>query len=400
MDRTSTSPTLRLVVHIGPHKTGTTYLQSNFARQAEELKRRGWLYPRIGERVSTAHHDFSDSRRQFLAGEGRTVDDFRRMIAKADEQGLNLLLSSEGFQKWRANHFDAIRKLAGGRSLHLVYVLRDPLDKFYSMWAQLVKSGLTESLPERMAGHFDDPDGSKLLNPLVEIQPVFGAANVDYTVLLYDELRRREQDLYVFFLQEILGLGDLTPPVPTANERLPIEMTEFIRLLSIESGYHRGREQRDALNIGNVMRFVFTEADKARIVETMQRHGAPAKHALEISRTTPEYLALQERLVRLLGAHMRPPPGPQLFSHETVRWTHYDAAELRAIPQVRAVLAKAVHKARPGSPRLVLANFVKRLLLRWRVLRKQLWFGQKSASAGVAGASPERAGRGRRRARR
>jgi hypothetical protein len=34
-----------LVVHIGPRKTATTYLQRNFYLRRAELLAKGWLYP-------------------------------------------------------------------------------------------------------------------------------------------------------------------------------------------------------------------------------------------------------------------------------------------------------------------------------------------------------------------
>jgi hypothetical protein len=389
----------RLVVHIGPHKTGSTYLQENFTRQAAELRKRGWLYPAIGERVSIAHHDFSDARKQCQAGAGATYDDFRRVLAKADQQGLNLLLSSEGFQKWRPAHFAALKKAADDRPLQLVYMLRDPLDKFYSLWAQLVRSGLTRSLPERMAEHFSDPQNSRLLNPLVEIQPVFEDKSFDYTVLLYDELRRQNRDIYAFFLEAVLGIEDLPPPPnQSSNERLPIEMTEFIRLLSLESGYRRGREQRGVLNIGSVIKFVFKDRQRQEIVETMDRFGAPARRTIEILRTTPEYLGLQEKMVALLGANMLPPPPADgLFSREPTRWAHYDAAVLKEIPEVQGALAKAMHKLRPNNPVLAAANFGKRLVRQWRTLRKSIWLGAAAALPDRDNAPSDKAARRRER---
>ncbi|MCC6306594.1 MAG: hypothetical protein IT545_15560, partial [Rhodobacteraceae bacterium] len=44
----------RLILHIGSHKTGTTHIQSTFARNPAALDAIGVLYPRAG-RIHEAH---------------------------------------------------------------------------------------------------------------------------------------------------------------------------------------------------------------------------------------------------------------------------------------------------------------------------------------------------------
>ncbi|MCF3643365.1 sulfotransferase domain-containing protein, partial [Rhizobium sp. TRM95111] len=328
---------LRVVMHIGPHKTGTTYMQANFWHHAKALQERGWLYPAIGERVGIAHHDLADNGHHFLKQEGHAYDDLKRVIEQADERKLNVLLSSEGFRRWKPQHFKAIRRMIGNRSLEIVYTLRDPYDMFYSFWAQKVKNGATFSLPEHMRQHFTDPFASHLLNPLIEIEPVLKLKGARYTVLLYDRLRREKRDICQFFLEKILGVGDLVPVQDAAaNERLPLEMTEFLRLLSKDSGHPRGRVQaRRGLHIGDVLRFLFTAREKKRIAETIRRQGVAARHVKTLSRSTPEFIALEKRLRRRLRGVMRPPPrGRRLFSQEPATWAYYEEQELRQVPDV------------------------------------------------------------------
>ena len=361
---------LRLVMHIGPHKTATTYMQSNFKHHADALRQRGWLYPAIGERVGSAHHDLSDQGSQFVHRKGPRYDDFRRVIDKADAEGLNVLLSSEGFRKWKPAHFQAVQEVIGERKLHLVYALRDPLDMFYSFWAQKVKTGMVLSLPERMEKHFPDPMHSHLLNPLVEIEPLVKKTSADLTILLYDEMRRRKLDIYTVFMETVLGIGDLPPAErPSSNERLPIEMTEFIRLLSVENEGFGGRGR---LHMGDAVRYFFSPEEKAEILRVMELAAPRARRVEEISRESPEFLAVESRLVERLGTYMYPlPDDGRLFSRDPARWVHYDQAELRAVPEVAAVLTKARRKTRSSSPAIVIANLTKRLIIQGRAIRKR-----------------------------
>ncbi|MGS7457465.1 hypothetical protein, partial [Mycobacterium tuberculosis] len=61
------------VLHVGPHKTATTWLQRNFHHNAGALEKAGWLYPQTGERVAVAHHDLSDNQKEILDDGSRKV---------------------------------------------------------------------------------------------------------------------------------------------------------------------------------------------------------------------------------------------------------------------------------------------------------------------------------------
>ncbi|HVV92000.1 MAG TPA: hypothetical protein VHD15_01150 [Hyphomicrobiales bacterium] len=365
-----TARPLRLVVHVGPHKTGTTYLQSNFSRRAAELRARGWLYPALGERIASAQHDLAESGAAFLAGQGRAVDEFRRVLGRADAEGLNLLLSSEGFRRWRPVHYDALAALIGPRRLHFAYTLRDPLDRLHSAWAQRVKAGAIESLPQWIERHRTAPPRWSRLDPLTELRPLLARADATCTVLRYDALRDMGRDLFVHFLDAVLGLGGIAPARRSANERLPVELTEFLRLLAIESGHAKG-DRRRAVDPGFVLSHLFRSGEKQAIVAAMQG-AAGARRTLEVARATPQSLAVEARLIARAGRLMSPPPSDgTLFSREPVRWTYYDAAALKESPEVAVLLAAALRRSRPTNPAVIAANLGKRTLIGWRMVRKR-----------------------------
>ncbi|QRM54551.1 sulfotransferase domain-containing protein [Sinorhizobium sp. BG8] len=378
---------LRLVMHIGPHKTGTTYMQANFRHRRKSLRRRGWLYPSISVRSALAHHDLSDDGEHLVAREGRSYRDFMLVLEKADREGLNIILSSEGFRKWKPAHFAAVKEIIGTRELDIVYMLRDPYDSFYSWWAQQVKMGMTQSLPEWMSRHFDNPLHSRLLNPVREIRPVFETAGVNYTILLYDELRRKKIDIFEYFLSTVLGIDDLRASKPSNNIRHPIEITEFIRLLSKDSGHPSGKEHtRTKIHIGDVLKLLFNKEEKAEIVNSIRDAAAPAKRTLELERTTPEFLHIERHLIHRYKSIMSPPPeGGQLFSREPARWTYYDEAELRRNPAFVKLLKKGLRKTRPTNPALIITNLKKLIRYHRRSLKKFWRFsgpGAQSSSKG------------------
>jgi hypothetical protein len=363
---------LRLVVHVGPHKTGTTYLQTNFSLRAQALRAEGWLYPAIGERIAAAQHDLAERGREFLDGRGRAVRDFRSVLRRADADGLNVLLSSESFRRWRPAHFKALAEAAAPRALHLVYTLRDPLDALHSAWAQRVRGGATEGLPQWLERHFAAPPATSRLDPMAELGPLSARAGAACTILLYDRLRREERDLFTHFLQTVLGVGGVAAARQSANARWPIELTEFLRLLVISHGRPRGRgEHRPGVDPGFVLDHLFGRDEKQAIVAAVAAAGE-ARRTLDISRTTPRYGAIEARLIARVGALMSPPPEDgAIFPREPAHWTYYDEATLGRSPAVAALLADAARRMRPGNPALFAADLGKRALIGWRIVRKR-----------------------------
>ena len=57
---------MKLVFLVGPHKTGSTYLQVNLAKQRKELRDRGWIYPKAGTSGDFGHHDLAHSFATYL----------------------------------------------------------------------------------------------------------------------------------------------------------------------------------------------------------------------------------------------------------------------------------------------------------------------------------------------
>ncbi len=359
-----------LVLHVGPHKTATTYLQGNFHNQRTALRKRGWLYPSLGERVRIAHHDLAEQADGLLAGTGGIVADIARIRKRAPTNEDGVLLSAESFRRWKPQHLGALMALMRPHELRVVYALRDPLSVLHSMWAQSVKLGHTEDLPGFVARHADRPDRSRFLNPLREIEPVLKRCAVSYVILPYDEIARRKLDIYAVFMEEALGLHGMQPTVKAAsNVRLPIEQTEFIRMLSKRLPHF---EAREGVRIGDAFERLFSVAETEEIVRTVRDLGASARRVVEMSRQEPGYIAREQRLMDTLGSMMRPRPADLLFPRRPETWVHYDDKDLAAVPAVAALLDDAAHRLRAGSPRLIVLNQATRWLIRGRRLKKQL----------------------------
>jgi hypothetical protein len=358
------------VLHVGPHKTATTWLQHNFHANARALEAAGWLYPQTGERVRVAHHDLSDAAADIFDDGSAKVAEIRRIAEKAKTQGLNLLLSSEGFRNWKPAQIVRLGDLVG-QEMHIVYCLRDPASLLYSFWAQQIKTGQKLSFPAFRKQHFKTPMKSRLLNPLVEVAKLVKIPGSRLTLLAYDEIRRRDLDIFDVFVTEILGLPAL-PHVEegaTSNDRLPLELAEFMRLMLIRAGDWRAFSD---VNIGRMFQHFLNEDVRRDIVATV---GAvpDARASLDVRRRHPAFRRVERRLLADHRQRMIPQPdGDRLFLDGVQVCDFYREEKLLVDPGVVALLDRMSHVFRPAGPRVMLANAARGALIGWRRLVKRL----------------------------
>ncbi|WP_326795568.1 hypothetical protein OG946_08810 [Streptomyces sp. NBC_01808] len=145
-----TPPGTRLL-HIGPHKTGTTALQAAFHQARDTLREHGVVYAGPGRQAKDPA--VAIARKDPTAAEREPWEAFCREAAEAGD--LRFFASSEFFATASADAARrAVKELAGGggaggvngaSGVHVVVTLR-PLRKIMpSHWQQYVKHGLCES---------------------------------------------------------------------------------------------------------------------------------------------------------------------------------------------------------------------------------------------------------------
>ncbi len=132
---------LTLLVHVGPHRTGSTFLQGALAQRRRELQQQDVVYPKVGTEYGGAHHNIA-----WLVA-GRTI---RGTTAEAVTAGLQLLtaerpgrilLSSEEFSRLTAEDIPHIRDLFPGAHFKVVYVQRSGVRFAVSLWQNMVQHG-------------------------------------------------------------------------------------------------------------------------------------------------------------------------------------------------------------------------------------------------------------------
>jgi hypothetical protein len=353
------------ILHVGPHKTATTWMQMNLHANAGALEKAGWLYPQTGERVVVAHHDLSDNPGQVLDDASRKVATLRRIAEKARAADLHIVLSSEGFRKWEVAHLEKLQAIMAPHEMRIVYTLRDPVTLVYSLWSQMIKSGGSRTFPEYYERQLKKTGKAQSLNPVSELQRFSRVKGAQLTVLLYDEIRRQNRDIFDVFTRDVLGTGPLQRvEADSANQREPLEMTEFMRAMLVRMGRWKGKER---VNIGRVFKHMLLGSTKDDIVAAVAAVTA-ARNTIEIDRDDERLADIERQLRRKFADRMIPPPGEKLFLDGKASYAWYDDTVLAADPRVKALLDDLTNKFRPGGLRMTIANLARSSLMTWRRL--------------------------------
>lgn len=217
----------RLLLHIGPHKTGTTYLQSRLLQHAAALRAgQGINYVQAGIGPQFGHHKLCAELRHTGPGEAWAA------AAQEWAQYPCHIISSENFSRLPAAAVATLAELLAGLEVEVCYVLRRPEALLYAAWQEQVKHGSPQSLPEFVAPHLAAPEDSPLLNPQVLLAPYLQAFGGRLRLLSYDGARAAGQSL-VTALFEGLTLG--APPGAdnaVVNKSMRLDRAETLRALN------------------------------------------------------------------------------------------------------------------------------------------------------------------------
>lgn len=357
------------VLHVGPHKTATTWLQQNFHHNINALEQAGWFYPQTGERVRVAHHDISDDPEEVLDPSSRKVRELKAIARKSHDAGLNVLMSSEGFRNWNAEQLKELQAIMAPHEMRIVYCVRDPASLLYSFWAQKIKSGSTYSFPNYRRRQLKRGENSRVINPLIEIDALAALQGTALTLLLYDEIRRQGRDIFDVFIEDVLQI----PRLPHAedvsgNERQPLEMTEFMRLAQMR--IHASDDRSPEASIGLAFRFMMPARTEEEIVRAVAAvHGA--RKTTVVRRRLPLFRQTERRLLKDYRHIMVPQPaGKTFFLSDPLQCAYYDDAMLEKDPAVRRLLSKVSNQFRPAGLRLWVMGWSRFWLTLWRRIAK------------------------------
>jgi hypothetical protein len=219
---------MRLVLHIGTRKTGTSTIQLYFSVHRESHLASGVLYPEAGRltgprgRGCHAHYELAWS----LARPDRRRAVWGALRAEMDRtRATCTVVSAETFASLPADRVRLLREETEGLDVRVVVVLRDRIDFLISEYKQQIKKGATTSdFVEFARQNLDLCDYAGMLRPWSD---AFGEDRL--RVLDWSRVQRRGV-LQAFMEAASLDELPLVGPARTAN-RSPGDQTSRSMLL-------------------------------------------------------------------------------------------------------------------------------------------------------------------------
>jgi len=205
---------LKLIIHCGTPKTGTTSLQFFLDKQRDPLKNIGFLYPLPNSNTYEPKHQWLTQ--SLLQDDAELlIDNFEKILEQTDNETHTIILSTEGiYNHWydykpeAKSFFVILKKLF---DLEMIICFRRHTEFAYSLYAQYIK------------------------NPRMELVNCYGK-DLSLTDMLNDNWFLKHLD-YLSFIFEIEALiGKRHIKVYKYSNSLSIKF--FFNKLNIELEYH------------------------------------------------------------------------------------------------------------------------------------------------------------------
>lgn len=169
----------KLFLHIGPHKTGTTYLQKILHDNFDCLLASGLHYPKKFINIMYGQHQLVE---KILT---QPVEKLKEEIKLFPD--MNHVISSENFDRLSVDGIKKVKDLFFNYDIQIIIYRRNYQNVLYSSWQEDVKHGGIKTFYEYAFSHLIKPYQSQIINlgALVKsYASVFGISNI--TMIDYD----------------------------------------------------------------------------------------------------------------------------------------------------------------------------------------------------------------------
>lgn len=154
---------MKIQIHVGPHKTGSTAIQEMCIENADILLAHGILFKWNIDK-SCDHHGLVEIIQKKQSGELLNI--FKNFQQEANKNNVsNILFSSENFSRLNKMEIYFLRNLIPSFDFEIIYVQRSPVLQIYSWWQETVKHGATHDLSSFMMKVFFGDGGNDIFQP-------------------------------------------------------------------------------------------------------------------------------------------------------------------------------------------------------------------------------------------
>lgn len=284
------------LLHIGPHKTGTTALQIALAKHSSDLLSQGVRYLSEGPRVNANYAAFALEKRTSRNVEGEQPipmihwERLKRNAARAEER--IVAMSGENFCVLNRMNIAKVAEGLGTDRTHILVTLRPLRSILGSQWQQAVQGGNELlSFDQWLHQVLDNPTDStssdqgfwlrhrhdKLIARWAE---VVGSDRV--SVIILDD---RDHNVLPRLFENLVGLtpGTISMDDRTINRSLTMEETEAIR------SFYLRMDKQGYVDVPGHVRYMMSPAEYMK----RNRKPLPVEHKIQV----PEWAAARARSI-------------------------------------------------------------------------------------------------------
>ncbi len=221
----------KLFLHVGPHKTGSTYIQKSLFNCRYKLKKEGGIYyPEGGIGPQWGHHKIAE-----FAQQGN-VDELIVFFDTLYHSGLKVVLSSENFDRLKLKEIQNLSSILEKFDVYIVYVKRRSETLLFSSWQECVKHGAVIGWSEYFLRHIIRPFNSNVFNFLNVFNDYVNYFGREKIIIIDYEAALAENNIFEIFMS-CIGEEKKYRPIndKQINKSIPIVLIELIRQLHIRN---------------------------------------------------------------------------------------------------------------------------------------------------------------------
>ncbi len=331
--------TRRIILHIGPPKTGTSSLQEMLFAAQEALMEQGVAYPTLGRHSrmprAAGHHGIPAVAQANAALPAPLLEWIDGLPA-----GHTVVLSSEDFTSLDPAKVSHLAAQLTGFEVEVIYYARRWDRLLPSVWQELVKHGSGRSYPVYLHQQTASPRASAYLNYaqiLDRWSEAFGMKAI--RLFSFDNAVAESGDVVSHFCEAVLGGVSLPSQLSAScNRSMAPVKTEVLRLLNVLTF---GREHGNA----SVRQKLWQSADNLQAeIEALERTLVPFVRGCPPCAPLVLHQIENEMLARYRGCLGNPTPEGFLFKRENFREAHFvDDAHVLLSDSLEQV--RELHKA-------------------------------------------------------
>ena len=274
----------RYVIHVGPMKTASTYVQQCFTAMQPALQERGIYYPPELIDPGNKHMHIP----VYNAIVRKQHETLRPIFARMNGEGHRIIvLSCEHLIFLRPGELRLLRELIGVPEIEVVYVMRRWSDRIASLWNQALFMGSTQTLPEFYLGLLDGRTPEYYPKSL---GPNAGGADIDYSIswreheavfgrdavrlFSYSTVVDGKSDVYQRFCTDVLGLDDVPLPKFLGEKRWASMSRDDAEVLRVLNGMFIKERNQTTVKIRNMIMSKRVPYDRAALSAAMEGDAA------------------------------------------------------------------------------------------------------------------------------